>query len=492
MNDDRLPEPPQDLLASFTAQAVELGLVAPTVEDGIILIWLDEARLFRAFCTESEPAGLAIFLTPLWPVAEVSLDEVKLLTEAMGDSLFAIEIRRYEPEDPDAEPELWFEATAEVPVGEAAVTAEGVLSDSLNIIADSEDRIGSLQQHYQDQVDGAILAAASCVMAMAVQQLEGDEERSARMIRVVQEKKELLISTYSDMLDFQSDDPAIDKILSYADDSTSRLILLDCAFAEAFAPYDIPLSDSDRSAALETLASALGVLGSADVSQLMTIRGLEIGKHSSLREPKAVVAVAAGAVTLVAVAIIATPAGAAAVGGLGAAGAGLTGAAATAHGLALLGGGSIAAHGLGMAGGLWILGAAGVAGGAALTAGTLGSLAIAAGPDAARLELVKLQTSMAWLNFDDDEETSNAISALAANAEATTELLDAERDRSDPDSARVRALERTLDAIETAVDSISSPYYDSKDQVFAMAERGKGSAKVLTRRAKRMFSQLSD
>ncbi len=485
-DDEALPDPPDELVESIRKQASELGLTDPTIEDGFLMVWLDETRLFKVFADEE----MAFFVVPLWPVTLIGLDELQLLNEAVESSDFAIEVTAFRDEDPRSEPEFWYCAIAEIPAGAAVDVSENVLSDSLGVIEESEERNGTLADKYHNQLNGAMVAAASIEMAAAIKDQEDDRDRAKRMKVVIAEKELALVDTYADFLDPDSDAPPIRELLAEATEEEGVLILLECAFLDPFAPYDIPISDDERRIGLEKVGAAIGFVDSEDAfAELLAIKKLELGKQSALRDPKtagAIAATTAAATVAFAAVIVATGGGAAVLGGLGPLG--LTGAAATTHGLALLGGGSLAAGGLGMAGGMWITGGAAVLSAGAAAAGGLSVLALTGGPEAVRIELVKLQTNCAWIYDGDSEKIAATLEALEASDEATYEALEKERAISDPDSSRIKNLEKTLTYIQRAAESVASDEYDSMDHAFGFAVRSQEKFGLFARRAKRAFS----
>jgi hypothetical protein len=477
------------LFQALAAQASELGLPDPEVVDTesgqVIRVWIDEVRTFRVFVE----GPITTLIASLWPVAMVPLDELELLNVAVEESAFSIEVHVITDDDPRSEPEFWYDATAEVPSEDANEVVEDVLKDFLGVIEDSEERNGSLASIVLNQWYGAALAAASLEMASAIQDREVDPERSARMDLVIGEKSQLLLDSYSDFFDIDSDVAVATQLLDEADEHDACMLLIDCAFAQPFFPYDIAISDDDRQAGLEAIAAAVGFLDNTSVAELLETRHFEMGKQNALRDPKkaGAVAAAATAAAVAATALVVVTGGVAA-GGIGAMG--LTGAAATTHGLALLGGGSLAATGgLGMAGGLWIVAGTGVfAGASAVGAGRLGQVAVEAGDQAAQSELILLQTTCAWLYFGDSEKIDSVLQSLDENAGAIATQIGDELERSDSDSGRIKNLEKTLTYIDRARESIASPGYDNLDRAFKFAERSKSKMSNFTRRTKRKFS----
>jgi hypothetical protein len=473
----------EEILALLTAEAVDLGMPAPVVEDGEITCMLDDRRYLGAASSGAGPSAMVFVGCPLWPVDRIDADELRSLIADMGaDSPFSIEVNDYS-EETEEQVDLWFGLMAEMPNDDAVNGAAGSLTFATELIARSEERLRPLASADADRLYVAQLAASSCIMAVIAREQEPNEERAARMAIILEEKQELLVDTFADLLDMDSDVSAIDELLADVAEYESYLLLVDCAFSEPFAPYDVAIDHSQRRSGIEEVAAQLGLPDDERLAALFTVREFELGQQSSLRETSTTkVVVGLGALALVSVVL--TPAGAAALGGVGA---GLTGAAATAHGLALLGGGSIAAGGLGMAGGLWVLGAAGVAGGA-LAAGGLVDITAASGPAAARFELAKGATTLAWLSFGDEDALNDAIAALESNYNFAADKLSAQRERSDPDSKLIKDLEELLVAIDRALASVQSPGYSPKDQAFRWAERFKDSSKHAGKRVRRAFS----
>jgi len=129
--------------------------------------------------------------------------------------------------------------------------------------------------------------------------------------------------------------------------------------------------------------------------------------------------------------------------------AGLSGAAGTAHGLALLGRGSVASGGMGMTGGVWMVSST-----AAATGGSLSSAGLALyrmGSNQYRNEMVKLQVSYDLLlskNLVHAEVAKSVSAGLAAQVTELTDVLESERELNDENSRRVRELDEKLKAVE--------------------------------------------
>lgn len=135
-----------------------------------------------------------------------------------------------------------------------------------------------------------------------------------------------------------------------------------------------------------------------------------------------------------------------------ASGAGLSGAAATAHGLALLGGGSLAVGGSGMAGGTWLVTTTAATVGFITSGG--GNLLLQLGSASAQIELLKLQVSYKEIMLAgqmDRAKAKETIRKLEKDRDKIRSTLDEERALNDSNSARLKDIEATLQAIEDSL-----------------------------------------
>ena len=222
--------------------------------------------------------------------------------------------------------------------------------------------------------------------------------------------------------------------------------LVDLAFSDPFAPYSLKFGSDDLLQGLQTVANALGE-AAGRVDEIKDARKAAAKAHSSSKIKRIGAIGIATAVALGSAGWLAAPAIGTALG----TSAGLTGAAATAHGLAVLGGGSLAAGGFGMAGGMWIV--AGTAATAGVVTGSGSALMYELGAADARFELIKLQVTfrIAVLGTQTDlrkaQETIRALTQIESELGAT---LEKERKLNDKNSARVKDLAEKVDDLIAA------------------------------------------
>lgn len=303
------------------------------------------------------------------------------------------------------------------------------------------------------------LSLANLLMAIDLADRETDEERRGKKHNVVNKKWGVLRDAFegdlrryvdADLTQREPDLRTVESALVAVDadwaNDRDRTLLVDLSMGDPFAPYELEVKDDDTEEALRRVARAIG-LTSQDVDEIIDTREQAIRSHRSLNWRKILKYGLAGTVLVAAGGWILAPALA---GALGAA-AGLSGAAATAHGLALLGGGTVAAGGLGMAGGMWV-----VAGGGALmgaVAGSGGQALLELGASQARVELIKLQMSYKLNLLHTQAHVAKAQKVIAELDQAYDEVqeqLEEERRLNDVNSKRVKEIEKTLEAIETA------------------------------------------
>jgi hypothetical protein len=227
----------------------------------------------------------------------------------------------------------------------------------------------------------------------------------------------------------------------------ARMFLIDLAFSDPFAPYQLKFKRADFEKSLVRIADLVGLNEDA-VKQIRETQKEAVHAHSTIDFVNVVCWGGVGAVVLAAGGWVAAPWIA---GYLGAA-AGLGGAAATAHGLALLGGGTLAAGGLGMAGGMWIVTGLGAAAGLAGSTGA--TVLMQLGAAGARAELIKLQVSFKEVLLGNQVELKKAQEVIKSLSEQKAEIerrIDEERRVNDDNADRVTQLEETVKAIERSL-----------------------------------------
>lgn len=236
--------------------------------------------------------------------------------------------------------------------------------------------------------EASIIAVGLTVLAARLAEEERNEERRAKKWRIVGKKVEVLRTLGIEVVGETA--VVLTRFLRRKvepwDEAKRNALLIELAFASPFAPYDVKVSGDRYEARLGELCEHLGLDAKRAAEVLEAIASARKA-HRHIAWGKIAVGAVLGTVVAAAGGYLAAPMLA---GYLGAA-AGLTGAAAVSHGLALLGGGSLAAGGAGIAGGMALVTSVGAAVGGV---GAGGATALwSAGYAAALSELVKLQVS---------------------------------------------------------------------------------------------------
>lgn len=289
------------------------------------------------------------------------------------------------------------------------------------------------------------LAGASTLLAEHVRGLAKDSKRTTKMDRVISLKRAELAA-----IDGHGDvDPGVmlDDAVSGWEREAKRRLLVDLAFSSPFAPYSLKVDQDDVLHGLRPLARRIG-------EPTSIIDEIVAARKSALRSQHRRNWGRVGAIALLTAAALGTAGwmAAPAIGTAIGTSAGLTGAAATAHGLALLGGGSLAAGGAGMAGGMWLVAATGA------TVGVVGgggsTLLYQLGASEVRNELIKLQVTFRVAILVGQADVAHAATVIADLRRTQQELrnaLDVERDLNDENSERVKSLEEKLLAIGRSI-----------------------------------------
>jgi len=300
-----------------------------------------------------------------------------------------------------------------------------------------------------DQNRYAIAFTASLLkIAQTIALKETNKDRQLKKRRVVEKKLSMFREAYPEAtlgVDLRGDSLAI--VRGSWDRSDALRLLVDLSFADPFAPYQLKYKDKDYADGLQLVAVALK-LTAADVERVRETRKRAIKAHKHIAWGK-IAAYGLGGLVVVGLGgwmfapLIGSTIGVAA---------GLSGAAATSHGLAILGGGSLAIGGMGMAGGMWIVtGVAAAVGGGMLGGGTL---LLNLGAAQAKVELVKLQMNYKLVlleNHVQQAKTQQVIRGLAAQRDAIAAELADERKLNEKNSARLKDMEETLRAVEDAL-----------------------------------------
>lgn len=293
------------------------------------------------------------------------------------------------------------------------------------------------------------LASASILLADGLRR-SAKPDRAERMGRVVDLKLQELETIVRATPDLPAGDAS--QILRtqarQLDPVERRRLLVDLAFSDPFSPYEIKF---DHAALLQELRGVASLMGEDDgiVDEIDETRRRAERSHRRRNWTRVGLIGLGTAVTLGLGGWLVAPAIATAIGSA----AGLSGAAATAHGLALLGGGTLAAGGAGMAGGMWLVATAGA--GVGLVGGAGGAMLVQLGAAEVRQELIKLQTgfSVAVLRTQADARAATeVIDGLRDRQSELESLLDMERELNDSNSKRVKSLEEKLADIATTIE----------------------------------------
>ncbi len=290
------------------------------------------------------------------------------------------------------------------------------------------------------------LAGASIVLAEQVRNGTRNSKRMNKMNRVIALKyQELSAVLGPDCIDPR---PMVASAIEGWDSEARRRLLVDLAFSNPFAPYSLKVDGDDVLAALRTLAPTIG-------EDRCVVDEIEAAQRSALRSQHRRHWGRVGTFALLAAAAVGTAGWmlAPAIGTAIGASAGLSGAAATAHGLALLGGGTLAAGGSGMAGGMWLVATGGATVG--LVGGGGSTLLYQLGAGEVRSELIKLQVTFRVAILATQADVAHAatvIEGLKATQAELDRALALERDLNDENSERVKSVEEKLLALSRTIE----------------------------------------
>jgi hypothetical protein len=223
--------------------------------------------------------------------------------------------------------------------------------------------------------------------------------------------------------------------------------LIDLYFTRTFSPAELKFSSDRRDEALGTVAAQIQ-LTQSDIDSVIEIAKSAARAHRGKLDIGQIALIGGGAMLVLAVtAGMAAPVVAGAIGTA----AGLSGAAAFAHGMAVLGLGSLAAGGFGMAGGLWIVTGAGAAVGA--LGGSTAAALVQLGPEAARTELIKLQTTTAaaTLRYGRGADATQFVAKLLSDREEVRAQRTEALRRNEENAAVIERLNDIEDALGDAI-----------------------------------------
>lgn len=300
----------------------------------------------------------------------------------------------------------------------------------------------------EDHTYSFAVAAGGLTLGNELAKAETNDDRRKKKRRVVRLKRNLIRDTFSEECEGASTLKQIARqIPKDLPDDQKTTLLIDLAFSDPFAPYQLKFRESDFCEALKKLAKRIGVPVER-VDAILKTKADALKAHRNLDVGKVLVYGLGGAVVIGLGGYFAAPAIASALGTA----AGLSGAAATAHGLALLGGGTLAAGGAGMAGGLYLVTGTAIAVGGTAMGG--GAFLVQLGAAGAKAELVKLQTSYREVLLHNQMHTKKAgeaIRSLETDRRDVQKTLEQERDLNEKNAARLKDLEATVEALGNAI-----------------------------------------
>lgn len=294
---------------------------------------------------------------------------------------------------------------------------------------------------------GFFLAESVLFLADKLKEMEKNTARKKKKEAVVQEKYTLLRKSFSIQLVAANQNHAYADIIKESwDPATQKKFFIDLAFSNPFAPYELKFSSKDFEIVLEQYGFQIGILQNETQSILKTKS--DVLKSQKKINWKQIAALGVGGAGILATGgyFFAPILGSA----LGSA-AGLSGAAATAHGLALLGGGSLAMGGAGMAGGIWLVTGAGAALG---TVAGGGKLLHELGAATVQGELIKLQTTFKELYLpahDESDDSEIVIVKLKNDLIKMKEKLAVERKLNEENSNRIAQYKAKIYSIQSSI-----------------------------------------
>ncbi|HKP90082.1 MAG TPA: hypothetical protein VJT75_08925 [Thermoleophilaceae bacterium] len=292
---------------------------------------------------------------------------------------------------------------------------------------------------------GALSALSSWLLAVELTDRTEDCERAGRMRVVAADKAKAIREAFD--IDVEGEE-GVDDVLNSVGLEARGLVLVDLLAADPFLPHQLRYDDGIWEPAIEAVASRFEL--GADFGRRLIEAWRDVdGMHAGLGRGHVIIGSLAG-VAMIGLTVFTLGGGPALVGGIGT---GLSGAAATAHGLALLGG----TTGLfGMAGGTIVLAvapAALAAGSVSVGASLLRSIPVGELERQVRSAQVSLE---AVYERESTKAAGTEAGLRAIEADLEQRLTD-EHVRSDPGSEPIEAIERALTTTRSAIDWIEHP-----------------------------------
>lgn len=299
----------------------------------------------------------------------------------------------------------------------------------------------------QDHKYACSIAAGTLLIAEELTRGENNKGRKEKKERVVNSKRELLkeaFKEYTSRLSLKGDTYKL--LEGEWPKGKATTFVIDLAFANPFAPYELKFKNSHFESALKGVASLVH-LNDEDVDRIRRTQREARKAHRHINWKK-IALFSLGGLAIAPIALFAAPL----IGGAIGVAAGLSGAAATSQGLAILGGGSLAIGGLGMAGGMWV-----VTGTATVVAvlGAGGSqLLLQLGAANAKIELIKLQVNYKEVVLGTQTQVKKAqevIKKLIKQRDEIKNQLEEGRKLNEENSNRIQEIKATLMALEDSI-----------------------------------------
>lgn len=301
------------------------------------------------------------------------------------------------------------------------------------------------------------LSLGIIIMIEELIEMEENSERKKKKYRILEMKEKLFYETFQGFVV----NIEIDKASVLKKDWTNleaKAFIIDLAFVNPFAPYQLECKDKHFKNALTKVAAIIG-LSEKGVESILKTQQEATEAHKHFDWINIAIWGLGGLVILGTGGWLAAPYIGSAIGGA----AGLVGAAATSHGLAILGGGSLALGGLGMSGGMWIVTGASAAIG--LLGASSANALVQMGAASAKLELIKLQVSFKENIFCDQMNSQKAHDVITSLYRQQLELekqYENEKKLNDDNSGRIKNIEDTLKSFKNAIQWMEKEYKSAR------------------------------
>lgn len=291
-------------------------------------------------------------------------------------------------------------------------------------------------------------SCATLLLARELTKLETDKARKEKKESVLKKKFEMFVDTFKNDIPQNVSINNIDTLLRHKwGHDRAITLLVDLSFFDPFSPYELKYSEKDYKSALCFVGNLIGI-SNKKVDDIIRTKKKAIAAHKHIAWGKVAIFSAIGIVVCGVGGWLVAPLIGSAIG----AASGLVGIAATSHGLAVLGCGSLALGGLGMAGGMWVVTGTGVLIGTVTIGGS--ALLLQIGAAQTKVELTKLQVyyrEVILINKAKLGKAKKVILELNKRKHELETKLSEEELLNESNSRRIKDLK---DIIEAITDSI--------------------------------------